>query len=245
MALTKRNIDTSGEIPTGNNGFVIHKAKRSVAKIRIALSGVSGSGKTMGALLLASGLGKKTLIIDTENGSGDLYADITDYDVLPLTAPYTSEKYIEAIKMGEDNGYDTIILDSISHEWAGAGGCLERQNIESKRTGNSYTAWGVVTPVHQNFIDAITNSKCHIIATMRAKPKCAIDNSSGKTVVRKLGLESIQREGTDHEFTIAFDIALDHNAFASKDRTRLFDGQTVKLSKEIGEKITQWLNGGN
>lgn len=243
MALTKKNVEPEGEAPTSPIGeFVIHKAKRSVAKIRIALSGVSGSGKTMGALLLASGLGKKTLIIDTENGSGDLYADITDYDVLPLTAPYTSERYIEAIKMGENSGYDTIIIDSISHEWAGTGGCLEQQNAESKRTGNSYTSWAIITKPHQKFIDAITNSKCHIIATMRAKPKHVIDNSGGKTVVRKLGLESIQRESTDHEFTILFEIALDHTAYSSKDRTRLFDGKTITISKETGEQILSWLN---
>ncbi len=246
MALTKKNMESEGEPPSSpnisSNEFTIHKAKRSIAKIRVSLSGISGTGKTMSALLMASGLGKKILIVDTENASADLYADITDYDVLPLNAPYTSERYVGAIKYGEEQGYDVIILDSITHEWAGEGGCLERQGVEATRTGNSYSAWHPITLSHQKFVDAIVNSKCHIIATMRSKPKCVIDTSGGKTVIRKLGLESIQKDGTNHEFTIAFDIALDHNAFVAKDRTQLFDGQTFKITKETGEKILKWLN---
>jgi hypothetical protein len=243
MAITpkKTNDEVVGNTQiTGK--FVIHKAKRSAAKIRVALSGVSGSGKTYSAIMLASGLGKKILVIDTENGSGDLYASIADYDVLPLDAPYTSEKYVEAIKMGEDAGYDVIIIDSITHEWAGTGGILERQTVESKRTGNGYTSWSVVTAPHQNFIDSMINSKCHIIATMRSKQKYAIDTSSGKTIIRKLGLNGIQKEDTEFEFTLAFDIDAEHNAYVSKDRTQMFEGKTFKITKEIGEQIVTWLN---
>jgi len=244
MALTKK-IDELPPLNVSETGkMTIHKAQRKQAKMRLGICGTSGTGKTYGALLVARGLGEKILLVDTESGSGDLYAGVVEYDVLPLEAPYTIEKYIQAIEMGEQSGYDVIILDSISHAWAGSGGLLERQNQETARSGNSYQSWAKITPLHTKFVDKMLATKCHLIATMRSKPEYAIDkDATGRTIIRKLGLAPIQREGLDHEMTIVFDIDSEHNAYPSKDRTGLFDGKSVKLSEDVGKTIKKWLDG--
>ena len=150
------------------------KAQRSLSKLRLAVQGPSGSGKTYGALMLAKGLGGKIAVIDTERGSASLYADLAgmpEFDVLDLEAPYTPEKYVEAIHAAEEEGYDVLIVDSMTHEWDGQGGCLELidQIARAKFRGNTWSAWSELTPRHRKFVDAMLQSKCHIIATMRSK----------------------------------------------------------------------------
>lgn len=223
------------------------KAKRSLSKLRLAVQGPSGSGKTYGALMLAKGLGGKIAVIDTERGSASLYADLNgmpEFDVLDLDAPYTPEKYIEAIHAAENEGYDVLIVDSMTHEWDGQGGCLELidQIARAKYRGNTWSAWSELTPRHRRFVDAMLQSKCHIIATMRSKTETVqTENDKGKKVIQKLGMKAIQRDGMDYEFTVVFDLQADgHFATVSKDRTALFNDPIV-LSEEVGEKIANWL----
>ena len=98
---------------------MFRKAEKRKAKLRLAITGPAGSGKTYGTLLIAQGLGGKIAMLDTENGSGDLYADKFDYDVAVIQAPYTVQKYITGIHEAERAGYNVIIIDSLSHAWAG------------------------------------------------------------------------------------------------------------------------------
>lgn len=225
---------------------MFRKAERQKAKVRIGLSGSSGSGKTYSALLIAFGLGGKVAFIDTENGSGDLYAHLGDYDIARITAPFTPEKYVSAIKGAEQAGYSVIIIDSLSHAWAGEGGLLDQQGkIADSGKGNSYTAWRTVTPKHNQLVESMLQSTCHIIATTRAKTEYVIEkNSSGKDAPKKVGMAPVQREGLEYEFTIALDISGDHIATPSKDRTTLFDGQYFKPSIETGKKLLEWFNSG-
>ena len=127
---------------------MFHKAIRAKSKLRLAISGPSGSGKTYGALMVAKGLGGSIAFIDTERGSASLYSDLVDFDVAEINPPYTPERFIEAIKGAEKAGYNTIIIDSITHEWNGAGGCLTLvdQIAGAKFKGNTWSAWNVVTP---------------------------------------------------------------------------------------------------
>ena len=223
------------------------KAERRKAKLRLGITGTAGSGKTYGALLVAKGLGGKTVLIDTENGSGDLYATEFDYDVGDITAPYTVNKYLEAIHGAEQAGYDIIIIDSLSHAWAGTGGLLDLQGqiTDASYSKNSYTAWRKVTPLHNDLIEAMLNSPCHIIATMRSKTEyIQTENEKGKKEIVKVGLAPVQREGMDYEFTTVFDLGQNHTVTVSKDRTRLFDGQVFTLSEQTGEKLKEWLDSG-
>src|SRR5262245_42550212 len=116
------------------------RAERKAIKIKIAVSGPSGAGKTLGALALAQGLGQRIALIDTENGSASTYSDRYAYDVLELDAPFTSARYRDAINAAIEAGYDVLVIDSLSHQWAGPGGILARKEEMDKRPGsNSYT----------------------------------------------------------------------------------------------------------
>ena len=227
--------------------FKFSKAKRSLSKLRLAVQGPSGSGKTYGALQLAKGLGGRIAVIDTERGSASLYADLAgmpDFDVLDLEPPYTPERYVEAIHAAEAEGYDVLIIDSMTHEWSGQGGCLELvdQIAKTKFRGNTWSAWSELTPRHRKFVDAMLQSTCHIIATMRSKTATVQEeNDRGRKTVRKVGEKAEQRDGMDYEFTVVFDLESDtHFANASKDRTAVFSNP-VQLSEAVGKKIGDWL----
>jgi hypothetical protein len=224
----------------------IRKAVRKKAKLRLGLVAPSGAGKTYSALMLAFGLGGKVGMVDTEHGSGDLYASVGDYDIINIEAPYTVKKYQDAIAAFEREGYSVIIIDSLSHAWAGDGGLLDKQGkIADSGKGNGYTAWRQITPEHNGLIDAMLSSPCHIIATMRAKTEYVIEkNERGKDVPRKIGMAPVQREGMDYEFSVVFDIDQQHVASASKDRTSLFDGRFFKISQETGKDLLAWLDQG-
>lgn len=219
------------------------KAERKQARLRLALTGPSGSGKTYSALALASGIGGKIAVIDTEHGSASLYSDQVDFDVLELHAPYSPERYIEAITAAEQAGYDVLIIDSYSHEWTGSGGCLEinQELADAKFRGNTWAAWNMTTPRHRSLTNKILTSSLHIICTMRSKTETV--QGEGKKIL-KLGMKTEQRDGTDYEFTVVLDIGHDHHqAIASKDRTKLFTDPEV-ITQATGEKLLNWLNCG-
>lgn len=224
----------------------IQKASRKKAKIKLGLSAVSGGGKTYSALLIAFGLCEdwtKITVIDTEHMSAELYSDLGDYNVIQLEPPFSPERYIEAIKACENAGMEVIIIDSITHEWDGKGGIL---NIADGMTGNSFTNWAKLTPRHQAFIDAILQSKCHVITTVRRKQDYEMGkDSSGKATVTKLGLKEITREGFEYELTVNLELDVKHNAISTKDRTGLFaDKPHFIPSVETGRMIRQWCEAG-
>ena len=231
--------------------FDIHRATKRRAKLRLGMSGPSGSGKTYSALLIASGLGNpagRIGLIDTEHGSGDLYADLLPggYDVLSLTPPFSPARYIEAIHALEDTGVSTIIIDSLSHAWTGEGGALDRQGKLSDKSGNSWSAWRQVTPEHNALVEAMLQSRCHIIATMRAKTEYVQekDERTGKQVVRKIGLAPIMRDGIEYEFTTFLELDAQHMAYVGKDRTRLLDGEIFRPDVDTGRQMSGWLESG-
>lgn len=222
----------------------IRKALRKQAKIKLALQGSAGSGKTFSALLLASGMTawSKIALIDTENHSADLYAHLGEFNVLQLSKPFSPERYISAIEICEQVGMEVIIVDSITHEWEGSGGILD---IHGNMPGNSFTNWSKITPRHNAFVQKILESPCHIICSIRTKTDYVLSEKNGKMVPEKVGMKGITRDGMDYEFTIVFDLDLKHNATASKDRTGLFmDKPEAIITQEHGRRILQWCKKG-
>ena len=226
----------------------IRKAERKQAKLRIGLSAPSGAGKTYSALLLASGIASdwsKIALIDTESGSGELYAHLGDYNVIQLEAPFSPERYIEAIKACEDAGMEVVIIDSTSHEWEGKGGCLEiNESIaQSKFRGNTWSAWSETTPRHQKFIQAIVTSKCHVITATRNKIDTMMTEDKK---VKKVGTKEIQREGFEYELTVNFNIDRDtHKVMASKDRTEIFENvDPFIITPATGKQLVDWAMSG-
>jgi hypothetical protein len=227
--------------------FQIRKAERRQAKLRLALMGVSGSGKSVGAINLAAGMGGKFILIDTEHRSADLYAHLADFDVINLDKPFTPEKYVQAINYCEERGYETIIIDSLSHAWSGEGGALDMHDMATNASPskNSYMAWNEVTPWQNKLVNTIIQSPSHIIVTLRVKTHYDLVDIQGKKKPIKIGLAPIQRAELEYEFTTVLSIDKDsHLCTSSKDRTEIFEGKHEKISKETGRKIIEWLNNG-
>ncbi|WP_279130874.1 AAA family ATPase [Butyricimonas virosa] len=220
----------------------LRQSSKKQAKIKLALQGCAGSGKTYSALLLAHGLCNdwtKIAVIDSENGSADLYAHLGTYNVLNLSENFTPETYIEAIKVCEDAGIEVIIIDSISQCWDYL---LE---YHANLQGNSFTNWQKVTPRINAFMQKILQSRSHVICTMRCKQDYVLSEKNGKMVPEKVGLKAVMRDGIDYEFTIVFDINMKHQAIASKDRTALFVNKPeFIITPTTGQAILDWCNEG-
>jgi hypothetical protein len=222
----------------------LQKAQRNQVKLRLGLSGASGFGKSYSALLLAYGITNdwtKIAIIDTENNSASLYSHLGDFNVLSLNEPYAPERYIQAIEVCEKEEIEVVIIDSITHEWSGKGGCLELH----EQLGGRFQDWAKITPRHQAFIDKILNSNCHVITTVRRKMDYSLDkDGNGKTKVMKLGTKEITRDGFEYELTVNFELINDnHLVTASKDRTGLFSGKPeFVINSSTGKKLTEWCN---
>jgi hypothetical protein len=221
----------------------LKQSKRKNVKLRLGISGASGFGKTHSALLLAYGMTQdwsKVAVIDTENSSASLYSDLGNFNVLDLKAPYSPARYIEAIEMCEKANIEVLIIDSITHEWNGSGGCLDIQ----AKLGGRFQDWAKVTPLHQQFIDKILQSTCHIITTTRRKVDYSLDVVGNRTQVVKHGTKEITREGFEYELTVNFELINDqHLAKASKDRTGLFMNKPeFIITSKTGERLLKWCN---
>lgn len=228
---------------------MFRKAQRKQVKLKIGISAPSGAGKTYSALLMAYGMcgdWGKIAVIDTENGSAELYSHLGEYSVCSITPPFTPKKYIAAINEAVEAGFEVLIIDSLSHAWSGEGGLLEMKDKATKvnNGGNSFTAWRDVTPEHNRLVDALLQSDIDVIVTLRAKTDYVITEDNGKKSIRKVGLAPIFRDGLEFELTVFFDLSQEHIATASKDRTGLFDGQNFKPTVETGKSLVEWRNGG-
>lgn len=228
--------------------FTIQKAAKVGRKARVFLSGVSGSGKTYTALTWARVLGQRVVVIDTENDSALDYADLFDFDHLPLRAPYTVERYTGAMDAAVEHGADVVVIDSLSHGWAGKGGLLELvDTLGAQNRGDKFGAgWRVATPKHLDLIDRMTSLPAHVIATARSKQEYAIEvNDRGKNTPVKLGLAPVQRDGLEYEFAVTADITRQHVLTVTKSRCRDLDEYTeTKPGPELAERLLKWLTEG-
>jgi hypothetical protein len=228
--------------------FQLQKAKRQQVKLRLNLSAPSGAGKTYSALLLAKGLVNdwdKIAVIDTENGSASLYDHLGEFNVINLTPPFSPERYIEAINACVSAGMECVIIDSSTHEWSGAGGCLEinEKLAAAKYKGNTWSAWSETTPRHDKFVNHVLHAPVHIITCTRSKMETVMGEDRK---VKKVGMKDMQRDGWEYELTVSLSIDRDtHMAIASKDRTELFEGkEPFIISEATGQLIKQWCETG-
>lgn len=234
----------------------LRKAERRKLKARIGISGASGSGKTYSSLLIAYGLTgawEDICVIDTENGRGELYVNtnrngiaIGEYNIITLDPPFTPQRYAEALTIAENAGMKAIIVDSLSHAWAGSGGLLEiKDRFAQNERGGDFTAWRKISPMHNQLVDRLNRSPAHLILTTRTKTEWVLEpDANGKTKPRRIGTAPVFRDGLEYEMTLFFDISPDHIANASKDNTGLFDLVPFTPSFETGKAILNWLNEG-
>lgn len=227
------------------------KATKKAAKLRLALTGPSSSGKTYSMLRVATGIvkaiGGKIAVLDTERKSASLYADMFDFLVCDIDPPYTCEKYIAALKEAESIGATVTCPDSLSHAWAGEGGLLEKVDSAQQKGGNKFTAWGPATKQQNALINALLATEAHLICTLRSKQEYALEvGADGKQKVKKVGLGPVQRDGVEYEFSTVLYLDMDNMASvgsAGKDRTGLFKGQEPHvLTEDDGRAIVAWIN---
>jgi len=213
----------------------------------MTIDGPAGSGKTYTALRFAHALGGRIAFIDSERGSASKYVGDSpdgipwDFDVVELTS-FSPEKYTAAIEAAGKMGYQVLIIDSLSHAWEGVGGALEIK----QRVGESWSAWRHVTPIHNRMVDAILQSPCHVITTMRSRIEYVQEvDSNGKTVIRKIGMAPIQRPGFEYEFDIVADMDWAHIMTVSKSRcTAVSDMKMEFPGPEFIGKVKEWLASG-
>ena len=235
------------------NDSIFKTAERGQSKLRLAITGPSGAGKTFSALKIAAGLvpGGRIAVIDTEAKSAELYAGlpgIPSFSCVDFSPPFTTENYLRLIKIAQNEGFDLLIIDSISHQWDGAEGSIKyrKDSEELARSNiNTWTNWAKYSPEHDKFKMALIHTPMHMIATMRSKTSYIAEiNDKGRTAPKKMGLQPIQRDGIEYEFAIVFDMNIDHIASVSKDRTGIFAGQSFKPDAETGKIIKDWIASG-
>ena len=224
------------------------KAERSDTSIKLAITGPSGSGKSFGALKLARGLAGPTgkiAFIDTENGSGKLYYNLTEFFHYDMTPPFEHKKFIGAVKEAEQAGFDCVIIDSMSHLWQGI---LDYKDTLDRKGGNSFANWNEAGKLFNETLQTILQAGIHVIVNMRVKMEYVLReevNAKGKavSVPKKVGLSPIMRDNIEYEFSTVLEVGMDHQCTPSKDRTGLFIGKTFQIDEGTGELIAAWLSG--
>ena len=236
----------------------LQKAKRIQAKLKIAIGGASGSGKTLGSLIMAYGLVSAEhpewspeqvwdhiAVLDTENSSASLYVGkrvgptvVGSYNVIDLTPPFEEQTLIDSLAVCEQAKMECVIIDSASAFWMDA---LETQGKIAERTKSSFSAWKPVKNDQQKMMQAILQCKMHVISNYRAKIEYTQDVENGKKVVKSLGMGIIAEGNTSYEYTVMFMLDDKHEANATKDRTGIFDGQYFVITADTGRKLYQWM----
>ena len=240
--------------------MTIKEAKRKAIPLIISLAGTSGSGKTYSALLLAAGLaGKdgKVGFLDTETGRGSMYADDQDiigalpenkYYIDELNAPFSPTRYMEKINEFIKFGVNVLVIDSATHEWEGAGGC---QDIAANNKLGGSPNWAMAKMQHKRLMNMLTQAPMHIVFCLRAqeKTKPMRDPQTGKMKFVEFGMQPIQEKNFMYEMTLS--MMLEHTepgkpiiTKCPKPLLNLFTGDQAIITKEVGEKLKAWADGG-
>lgn len=220
------------------------KAQKSQINPTVVIEGPTGSGKTYTALSIASGMGKKIAVIDTERSSSAYYADRFAFDVCELHS-WSTESYLAAAREAAGAGYEVLIIDSASHAWKQL--TEDMEDAAAKYRGNSMTAWTKDgKPQWNRFVDELFSLGMAVIVTTRVRQAYDIGkDDAGRTKIEKLGLEAQAEKDFDYEFGIILRMDQDHNALITKDRTGKFQDKLIKRPGEtFGAELVAWLNSG-
>lgn len=219
-------------------------AVRHEAKARVALIGPTGSGKTWTALEFAGKLGDNIAVIDTENGSASLYSDQYTFQVATWRPPYDAAKLASAIQDAARH-FDVLVLDSLTHFWAGDGGVLDVVDREAaKMRGNTYAAWKAGTPLWRSLLDSLLYAPCHVIVTMRSKMDYVQQQGAdGRTKIEKVGMAPQARNDVEYEFTVVGELDQQHRLTITKSRCATLADQVAAPHQagRIADVLVDWL----
>jgi len=233
--------------------MAFQKAVRTKAKLRLALCGPSGSGKSYTALRLAmalAGPNGRVAVLDTERGSASLYAGQFDPDDrvafefdVSEPADYTPATFVRSIREAADGGYEVLVLDSITHAWEGVK--AEADKGAARKAGNTWAGWADARPQEKAMLDAMLQYPGHVIATMRVKTVWEVGESArGKKTYQKIGLAPEQKAGIEYEFTVTMDLDTDHQGVVTKSRcSAVADAVIQKPGAPFAKTLLEWLDG--
>ena len=198
--------------------FTFEKAKREKCKASIQLEGLTGTGKSGLALLLAYGLTKdwnKVFAIDTENKSLNLFVGIDSSSAIPFGSfnvgqltpdvGFKPTNYLAFRESAIKAGAEAVIEDSISHAWNYKGGILDLLNDAKSKNArfakDSYAAWSdeTVAKEKNELLQLIRDPRCHVITTVRVKEKMEYTVENGQTKLVSLGELQIQQSELKYE----------------------------------------------
>jgi hypothetical protein len=221
------------------------KATKKQAKLRMSIHGASGAGKTYTALSIASNLGKRIALVDTERGSASKYADQFDFDVLEVNGNYHPKYFEEAVHAASD--YDCLVIDSGTHVWKGPGGFLSLHDDECKRMAakngrmDTFIAWKAITPIYDRFVQSLLTAPMHVFITLRAKTEYVKEDKQ----VRKVGLTPEMRDDFQYEMDVEGLLDLDHSLTIGKTRCNALDGRVFsRPGKDLADILSRWLTDG-
>lgn len=234
--------------------FTVEDAVRRGNKARVALAGPAGSGKTFTALTIATELAKggDILVLDTERGSASLYADLFTFKTIRWEPPYDPRELAQEV-IANCTGFEVIVIDSLSHFWKGEGGTLaivDQVAAQQRGPDNKFAAWNTGTKAQDQMVSALLTSPCHVIATMRSKmayvqEKVTDDKGREKTQIRRLGMEPVQRDDLEYEFTVTADLDKEHNLRIEKTRCSVLADAVFEAGQasQMGRTLKEWLDG--
>lgn len=225
----------------------IRKAQREGARLVIGLAGVSGSGKTYTAIQLAYGLANKQAgkvgFLDTENRRGSLYADSLPEQFLigDLYAPFSPQRYIDAIHEFQAAKVEVLVIDSVTHEYEGAGGVEEIATTTNSRMPD----WKRAKAEHKRFMNALLQSDMHIIVCIRAREKVDFTNPREP---RSLGVQPIQEKNFMFEMTASlmmWDAGKRQQILKCPDELLpIFGRGSDYITSDDGAALRAWVDGG-
>lgn len=234
----------------------IRKAQREGARLVVGISGISGSGKTFTALQLAYGLANydasKIGFLDTENRRGSLYADalkdaqgnVQQFWIGDLDAPFSPQRYIDAILEFQKLGVEVLVIDSVTHEWEGAGGCEEIATAGNPRLPD----WRRAKSEHKRFMNAMLQSNMHIVACIRAREKVAVSKVEGKTVVEPLGVLPVCEKNFMFEMTASLMMWSEGKAQqvlkCPAELRSILGRERDYITSADGKALREWVDGG-
>jgi hypothetical protein len=243
----------------------IQVAERAGARLVVGLSGISGSGKTLTALLLAYGMvdgdGSKVGLLCTENRRGRLYASRDTYEkvrdqlgmkslpkpflVGDLEPPFSPKRYVDAILQFQQAGVKVLVVDSVSHEWEGIGGCEE---IAERGAVRGMKDWKTAKREHREFMNALLQSDMHIIPCIRAREKVKYEKVNGKTEVTPLGILPVCEKNFMFEMTASL-MMWDKGrtqtvAKCPEELAHILGREKDYITAADGRALAQWVDGG-
>lgn len=223
----------------------------------VALVGGTNSGKTYSALRLARGIAGpqgKIAVADTEGGRTLHLKDQFAFDVAMVDPPHRPQRYAEIARDAEDAGYDALVIDSFSAEWAGLGGVLSWADEEAQRMANGDdkrlervkgASWIKPKQAHKSMVYSMLGRRIPIIFSIRGE-------ETFKPPAEKF-FKAICNQAFLFEVTVSFRLASERKGIIDladpkswkmegAHRSIFKDGE--QLSETHGAALAAWAKGG-